>query len=273
MIPITCPNCGRKGTIPNERVNTRMHCKKCDAVFHMQKGGKVVLGEPGVAKPTQPNKPGKGGPAGKGGKASPPKAARKSQDSPFGAAGDFLAIVPAWAKATAVGVLVLLVALTQGWLGFLMPKPAAYGNDIDSRIIYVGNAFVDKNNGNIRNVTSGDTRDAIDKWVELMRPKLKFEGPQKPGGFCAIQAYKVKEDEAGGVAEIGIHIITPLPHKGPEVDEQKKSRTLKDAMTPGYDRNGFYDLPTYWVKKGKEWQLDGNKTLQEAQAKSQTPAK
>src|SRR5436305_2036190 len=48
MIPMSCPNCGRRGSVPPDRLNTRMHCKKCDAVFHMDSSGKIMLGEPGA---------------------------------------------------------------------------------------------------------------------------------------------------------------------------------------------------------------------------------
>ena len=50
MIPMSCPSCGRRGNVPLDRLNTRMHCKKCDAVFHLDATGKPVLGEPKAAK-------------------------------------------------------------------------------------------------------------------------------------------------------------------------------------------------------------------------------
>ncbi len=46
MYPITCPHCGRKGSIPNDHYRGRLHCAKCDAVFHMARNGHFVLGEP-----------------------------------------------------------------------------------------------------------------------------------------------------------------------------------------------------------------------------------
>ena len=52
MIPMACPSCGRRGSIPHDKVNSRLHCKKCNAIFHMDAAGHVVMGEPGrAAKP------------------------------------------------------------------------------------------------------------------------------------------------------------------------------------------------------------------------------
>lgn len=50
MIKMSCPNCGRRGNIPSEKVNTRLHCKKCDAVFHMDTAGKILLGDPDAVR-------------------------------------------------------------------------------------------------------------------------------------------------------------------------------------------------------------------------------
>ena len=50
MIPMACPSCGRRGNVPLDRLNTRMHCKKCDAVFHLDASGKPILGEPPAAR-------------------------------------------------------------------------------------------------------------------------------------------------------------------------------------------------------------------------------
>src|SRR5262249_44706517 len=53
MIDLACPNCGRAGTIPREKINTRLVCKKCHVTFHMNTAGRTLLGEPHqeVAKP------------------------------------------------------------------------------------------------------------------------------------------------------------------------------------------------------------------------------
>src|SRR5262249_17275110 len=46
MIEMSCPRCGAGGRVPNNKVNSRLVCKKCLQVFHLTPGGQAVLGEP-----------------------------------------------------------------------------------------------------------------------------------------------------------------------------------------------------------------------------------
>lgn len=268
MIPITCPTCGRKGTIPNERLNTRMHCKKCDAVFHMDKSGKVMLGEPGAAKPA------KGGPPGKSTGAKTAKAPPKKRqtDSEGSGLSEMLAMVPLWAK-----VAVLLGVLAVGVIasGVLTPPPtdptlnySKYKNDIESRFLFAAHMFCDNNAGEIRKVTTGESQKDVQAWLDLVRPMFKFDGPEGVGKRCEVQAIKVTGDGASAAtAEWAAHIIPPLPYTGPEVEALKATKKAKEPLTPGYDTAGLFDLPMYWVKKGDKWELDATKTLTEAKAK------
>lgn len=46
MIDLECPKCGGVGSVPNNKANARMVCRKCRAIFHMGPTGRTVLGEP-----------------------------------------------------------------------------------------------------------------------------------------------------------------------------------------------------------------------------------
>ncbi len=46
MIDLECPSCGRTGSAPNDKVNSRLVCKKCHTVFHVTPTGRSILGEP-----------------------------------------------------------------------------------------------------------------------------------------------------------------------------------------------------------------------------------
>ena len=46
MIEMSCPRCGAGGRVPNNKVNSRLVCKKCLQVFHLTPGGHAVMGEP-----------------------------------------------------------------------------------------------------------------------------------------------------------------------------------------------------------------------------------
>src|SRR4051794_17130655 len=50
MIEMSCPSCGRAGQVPPEKLHTRLVCRKCHVVFHMEPSGRPVLGEPPGSK-------------------------------------------------------------------------------------------------------------------------------------------------------------------------------------------------------------------------------
>ena len=47
MIPIECPKCGREGHVPPDRLNAKLTCRGCQAVFHLDNTGRMVMGPPG----------------------------------------------------------------------------------------------------------------------------------------------------------------------------------------------------------------------------------
>src|SRR5437764_14137537 len=50
MIEMSCPRCGAGGRVPNNKVNSRLVCKKCLQIFHLTPSGHAVLGEPPPTK-------------------------------------------------------------------------------------------------------------------------------------------------------------------------------------------------------------------------------
>jgi hypothetical protein len=46
MIDLECPKCGGVGSVPNNKAQGRLVCRKCRAIFHMGPTGRTVLGEP-----------------------------------------------------------------------------------------------------------------------------------------------------------------------------------------------------------------------------------
>lgn len=49
MLNMNCPSCGAAGRVPEEKINARLHCKKCLTVFHLTSAGNPVLGPPPAA--------------------------------------------------------------------------------------------------------------------------------------------------------------------------------------------------------------------------------
>jgi hypothetical protein len=50
MIEMKCPACGAGGRVPNDKIGTRLVCKKCLKVFHLTPSRQAVLGEPPPSK-------------------------------------------------------------------------------------------------------------------------------------------------------------------------------------------------------------------------------
>jgi hypothetical protein len=50
MIEMSCPRCGAGGRVPRDKVNSRLVCKKCLQVFHLNSNLKAVMGEPAPSK-------------------------------------------------------------------------------------------------------------------------------------------------------------------------------------------------------------------------------
>ncbi len=56
MIDLACPSCGRAGQVPREKLHSRLVCKKCHVVFHMDTSGRPVVGEPHHGPSKDPTK-------------------------------------------------------------------------------------------------------------------------------------------------------------------------------------------------------------------------
>ncbi|MDB5352520.1 MAG: hypothetical protein JWN86_3767 [Planctomycetota bacterium] len=150
MIPMSCPSCGRRGNVPLDRLNTRMHCKKCDAVFHLDATGKPVLGEPPTVK-------------GSKSKTSRPK------DEPL----DPIGIVAAKLAYTPKPVwMTLLVALGLGVLYYgytLFGSGSSFTKEqeISLKVVTAARAVLDKDLATLKAMATNDSQDEIVKAVEV----------------------------------------------------------------------------------------------------------
>lgn len=49
-LDMECPKCGAPGSLPKNKVNSRLVCKKCRAIFYVTPSGRAVLGEPPMSE-------------------------------------------------------------------------------------------------------------------------------------------------------------------------------------------------------------------------------
>ncbi len=272
MIPMSCPNCGRRGSVPPDRLNTRMHCKKCDAVFYMDPSGKIVLGDPDAPK-TRMAKPAAGAPGAPG---APKVKKRKDSDPP-----DLnpLRLVSGLPKPVQIGLVVtaMVVGLWASGIPRTLGK-AIFGEtlskDILERAVYVGDAYGEgKADGSLprafNRVTAEGTQADLETWFKESRPEFKFVGPQGMGNELSYVSPPPKEE--GNESTV---IIRILPPPNPESDalmkEMKKKAKEDRNYRPkpeevlGYNVDGSFDLPTKWSRTGPDddWMLNGTKTLE-----------
>jgi hypothetical protein len=201
MIPMSCPSCGRRGTVPPDRLNTRMHCKKCDAVFYMDSGGRITLGEPPATK--------------KGRKGSEP-------EDPFDVFGK-LGKLPK-------GIWYTLGVLIVGYIGYnlvgwIWSGLAGGGlpDNVETLSKYVGEAFADGRIKDLRGVAVPGTEDNVEKWFKDNRKYFGDFGKQGPGNDVVVNVDI--ETQAQDSANVKAMLLPP--QENDEKGNPQPSLTLK----------------------------------------------
>ena len=102
--------------------------------------------------------------------------------------------------------------------------------------------------------TSGD----LYEWMSQARPQLKFQGPQKKYTNEVISTVAISLVKEGN-ALVVMKMVPPTAQPNPPAE----NKPLKKL---GYDKDGFFDLPTYWVAGPSGWMLDGTACLKSLKA-------
>ncbi len=148
MIPIECPNCGREGNVPPDRLNARLVCRGCQTVFYMDNTGRMVLGEPGS------NDPKKGKPRSKQSSVSDFDLAQTLKDIP---------------KPVRYGVPAVLLAV----IGYMFLGGGESGPSYLKRARSAIQAVVSNDRSQAVSYASSDTGDAAGKWFDLLHSELE----------------------------------------------------------------------------------------------------
>jgi hypothetical protein len=163
MIPIACPNCGREGSVPPDRLNAQLRCKGCNAQFHMDGTGRIVLGTIG-SKP---------------GKAPRPKSRQTSE--PFSLA-EVLEGIP---KPVRLGAPVLAAVALVGYFGWsvigALFAPASPKVPAEA----IANAVAEGQRDKVLGMTSPETKDDAGKWYDQARARLTKLGMTKVNNAVA----------------------------------------------------------------------------------------
>lgn len=258
MIPMACPNCGRRGSVPPDKLNSRLHCKKCDAVFHMDASGHVVLGEPGSSERKSDSV------FGMRATATKPKAVKAAKDQPMDLLGNLKEAWQGLPMAARVAVVVVAAGTALWASGVTQGVSRAFKShpvppSLSGRAEYLADAFIDDSTSRVRRITAPGTEGDADAWMAKVRPELKHSGARKQGNLVTVLAPVVlEENPTAKRARVLLLMMPPRP-------DAALAKADKGRFAPGYKADGSFALPSVWTLGEKnQWLLDGKATLENA---------
>jgi len=247
MVEMSCPGCGRAGQVPKEKLHTRLVCKKCHVVFHVDQSGRALLGDP--------NQVGKKDPKKKTAKAGEPSSLlvklglQKLQT--LNQMGDNLSETGFPVKPAAAIAAVLLV----GWLilGYANAAPESVADPARRAV----DALTHDNLDRLKSYATEDSLSDVIRWYDLQHGKLEAARKTWPGKDASVQIVIVEEDHSKqkGVVEA---FLLPAPSTQtasvlPSADTKSGSKATAPSGPVGFQ--------LHWVWSGGKWRLDGRQTF------------
>jgi hypothetical protein len=185
MIPMECPSCGRQGEVPLDRLNSKLTCKKCGTVFHMDDTGHILLGEPGSGK------------------------AKRVEEKSGPVEMDFGKVLRELPKPVLYGVPGVAAALLVGIVAFQVIGSLGLSKELAPRAAHVGELFADLQLAGIRDLTTPESIPQIEAWYNRVRPKLNFDGPQVAPDDVTSLAQVFQENESTALTFTALHVARP----------------------------------------------------------------
>lgn len=229
MIPMLCPSCGRRGTVPPDRLNSTLHCKKCNTVFHLDLSGKVILGEPPSVK------------------------AASQQTEKAGEFDVIGAIAGAIVRLPMAGKLAILLLIVGG-IGFFILRSTSEAftgsrgstQSLLVKTVKAGESYVSQDYDDLANMAAPETKDALQSWYKMMRPRIGDYGKQESGKDVTVSG-----DMTGsaGTGDAGAKTSAVLFF--PTLEGKTKA---EDVAIVNFA----------WVKQNGDWLLDGKTMLEDA---------
>ena len=227
MIDLECPKCGRVGSVPQTKVNTRLICKKCLAVFHMGPTGRAILGEPVSAR--DPHHGHGVATAVKKADASAP--ALKLGELNYGLVG-------------VLGVLLLI-----GTVYLFVAGPWAGSSPNLFPVAQEMAAALEKSDANaVQNLSASDGSNEAATWFKAAQGKVE---ELKKGPGLKVTAIVTSENSLAGTAQVDIFLI---PIKAQARNEQIAREAGVSSKTA--------ELITFWTYSRGRWRFDAKKTLE-----------
>jgi hypothetical protein len=256
MIEMACPSCGRAGQVPKEKLYTRLVCRKCHVVFHVDGQGRPVLGEPVSAESKAKAK-----------KETEQKSLLQTLHIPtlsdLTSAKDDLSDYTFPVK-PALGVLGGLAVLWILW-GII----AGPGESVADCSKTVAEALARDDLNRLKAFASDETKDDVVRWYDAAHPKLEKAREGWPSKDATVQVVVVEENTSKGTGETEVFYLPaagaapaaaapPPPPPPPPTPGAKPGAATAKTSAPAPNLPVSFHL--YWVKSGSHWLLDGRQS-------------
>ncbi|WP_406700790.1 hypothetical protein V5E97_18550 [Singulisphaera sp. Ch08] len=239
MIDLACPSCGRAGSIPREKINTRLTCKKCHSVFHVNTTGRTLVGEPHVESP---------------------KAEHHHHEGlhlPSFESLDGLTESLPKVSLRSLGLGVAAIVVVGGLFMFLTKPPQSLADTA----LRTAERFADDDLVYLKQIATTESIDDVVRWFDAVHPQLVKNREQWKGREAKIQVMVIGEDPKLGKGEAQAFIYPA----GPAGHVSAINSAVNSTTTTAASVQQPVDLRLHWVldRKGT-WKLDGVQTFQAA---------
>ena len=230
MSDLSCPHCGRVGSVPKDKEHSRLVCKKCHGVFHVNALGKTHIGEPPASKDL----------------AKTPRDRSMEEGSteetaPFWSLGEMTPSRKRWL----LGLGGLVVALGC-WL-ILTEKPES----LEVRAVKAAKALTAENLTALERFAKPGSEEYVRKWVDSIKPHLQDMKNASLTSAVKANVLVTQEDSADGFGQVTFY-LSPAGITA-RIGEQEGST--------GSRRYSEYVVAWSREPSGR-WVLDGQSTLQ-----------
>jgi hypothetical protein len=251
MIDLACPSCGRAGQVPPAKLHTRLVCKKCHVVFHVDTAGRPIIGEPQIASAKDQSK--------------------RAQDSEHHSVFEGVHI-PSLNELTHLGdnlsnytfpvkpVLGVLGVLVVGWLVFTLTSGP--GEQVSDRSRQFAEVLAHDDLEGLKAFATDKTRDDVVRWYDAAHSRLEQARASWPTKEASVQVLVVEEDRRSRKGEVDMFLVPA------QANTQTASvlPTIGSSSSPGSsgkqassaDPVSFH---LHWIWSGKHWMIDGHQSL------------
>jgi hypothetical protein len=252
QIPMECPRCKRWGSVPSNKINTPLTCKKCGAGFYLNPQGLAILGLPPGSRP------------------DPAEAKKKKPE--FGDVDFKVDVGALWRdldpaqRQRFLGLAAAIVLIVgAGYLYASMPTT----DYLTESALDVARAVADDNESRISSLAAEGTSEDATLWIKSVRARYGIRGSSDDFKMSAsLMAGGGTSDKAQVLATLATNTPGVL---GPPKSEAKSKGATSSADAVQVDTD-MVPLNLYFLMDRRgHWRLDGSDTLKSFASQRKKP--